>query len=179
VAYNCEQEEQHMNELVLVVDDEEKIARLARDYLEQSGFRVMTAGDGAAALAVARRATSSSRSVSMTSSSITARSAGRKSGAMCRRRRSQFPMRTPPSSPSTATSSTTISSSRPRAPARWFTTSASIGAAARASSITDGSPATSSPGFRASAAAPGRGRLGRCSRSSSTNRRALEKAMTG
>ena len=44
-----------MNELVLVVDDEEKIARLARDYLEQSGFRVMTTGDGPTALAMARR----------------------------------------------------------------------------------------------------------------------------
>jgi two-component system, OmpR family, alkaline phosphatase synthesis response regulator PhoP len=44
-----------MNELVLVVDDEEKIARLARDYLEQSGFRVITAADGPGGLAAARR----------------------------------------------------------------------------------------------------------------------------
>ena len=44
-----------MNELILVVDDEPKIVKLARDYLEQSGFRVMTATDGIAALAVAHR----------------------------------------------------------------------------------------------------------------------------
>ena len=43
-----------MNELILVVDDEPKIAKLARDYLEKSGFRVATAGDGTTALAVAR-----------------------------------------------------------------------------------------------------------------------------
>ena len=35
-----------MNELILVVDDEPKIVKLARDYLEQSGFRVMAAADG-------------------------------------------------------------------------------------------------------------------------------------
>ncbi len=44
-----------MNELVLVVDDEPKIAKLAQDYLERGGFRVVTAGDGTTALAVARR----------------------------------------------------------------------------------------------------------------------------
>ncbi len=44
-----------MNELILVVDDEPKIVKLARDYLEQSGFRVMTAADGITALAVAYR----------------------------------------------------------------------------------------------------------------------------
>jgi two-component system, OmpR family, alkaline phosphatase synthesis response regulator PhoP len=43
-----------MNELILVVDDEPKISKLARDYLEQSGFRVLTAGDGVTALAAAR-----------------------------------------------------------------------------------------------------------------------------
>jgi two-component system alkaline phosphatase synthesis response regulator PhoP len=43
-----------MNELILVVDDEPKIVKLARDYLEQSSFRVVTANDGKAALAVAR-----------------------------------------------------------------------------------------------------------------------------
>lgn len=43
-----------MNELILVVDDEPKIAKLARDYLEQSGFRVTTVGDGKTALAAAR-----------------------------------------------------------------------------------------------------------------------------
>jgi len=45
-----------MNELILVVDDESKIVKLARDYLEQGGFRVLTATDGIAALAVARSA---------------------------------------------------------------------------------------------------------------------------
>ena len=43
-----------MNETVLVVDDEQKIVRQARDYLEQGGFRVVAAGDGKTALAVAR-----------------------------------------------------------------------------------------------------------------------------
>ncbi|NWG07376.1 MAG: response regulator transcription factor [Chloroflexi bacterium] len=44
-----------MPQLILVVDDEPKVARLARDYLEKNGFRVLTAGDGQSALAVARR----------------------------------------------------------------------------------------------------------------------------
>jgi DNA-binding response OmpR family regulator len=35
---------------ILVVDDEPKIAQLARDYLEHAGFAVLTAGDGASAL---------------------------------------------------------------------------------------------------------------------------------
>jgi len=35
---------------VLVVDDEPKIAQLARDYLEHAGFAVLTAGDGPSAL---------------------------------------------------------------------------------------------------------------------------------
>jgi two-component system alkaline phosphatase synthesis response regulator PhoP len=39
---------------ILVVDDEPKIAQLARDYLEHAGFAVLTAGDGATALQVAR-----------------------------------------------------------------------------------------------------------------------------
>jgi two-component system alkaline phosphatase synthesis response regulator PhoP len=39
---------------VLVVDDELKITRLVRDYLQQAGFAVITAGDGPAALASAR-----------------------------------------------------------------------------------------------------------------------------
>jgi len=38
----------------LVVDDEPKIVKLARDYLEQSGFRVVVAEDGQMALTVAR-----------------------------------------------------------------------------------------------------------------------------
>jgi len=44
-----------MPQLILVVDDEPKVARLARDYLEKNGFRVLTAGDGQSALAAARR----------------------------------------------------------------------------------------------------------------------------
>jgi len=44
-----------MPQLILVVDDEPKIARLARDYLEKNGFRVLTAGDGQSALTTARR----------------------------------------------------------------------------------------------------------------------------
>ncbi len=44
-----------MSALVLVVDDEPKIVRLARDYLEKNGFRVVIAGDGSSALAMARR----------------------------------------------------------------------------------------------------------------------------
>ena len=38
---------------ILVVDDEPKIVKQARDYLERSGFRVITAGDGKMALALA------------------------------------------------------------------------------------------------------------------------------
>jgi DNA-binding response OmpR family regulator len=45
-----------MQELILVVDDEPKITRLARDYLEKDGFRVLTAADGLAALQIARAA---------------------------------------------------------------------------------------------------------------------------
>jgi two-component system alkaline phosphatase synthesis response regulator PhoP len=44
-----------MSALILVVEDEPKIARLARDYLEKNAFRVVTAGDGPSALAMARR----------------------------------------------------------------------------------------------------------------------------
>lgn len=43
-----------MNELVLVVDDEPKTAKIARDYLENSGFQVTTAANGVDALAAAR-----------------------------------------------------------------------------------------------------------------------------
>ena len=39
---------------VLVVDDEPKIARLARDYLEHAGFTVLTAGDGPSAVQATR-----------------------------------------------------------------------------------------------------------------------------
>jgi DNA-binding response OmpR family regulator len=40
---------------ILVVEDESKIARLVRDYLEHAGFEVAVAGDGDVALAEARR----------------------------------------------------------------------------------------------------------------------------
>ena len=43
-----------MNETILVVDDEPKIVKQARDYLEKGGFRVVTAADGEMALVVAR-----------------------------------------------------------------------------------------------------------------------------
>jgi two-component system, OmpR family, alkaline phosphatase synthesis response regulator PhoP len=39
---------------ILVVEDEPQIAGLVRDYLEHVGFAVLTAGDGAAGLALAR-----------------------------------------------------------------------------------------------------------------------------
>src|SRR6059058_2032974 len=39
---------------ILVVDDEPRIAEIARDYLERAGFRVTTRGSGEDALAVAR-----------------------------------------------------------------------------------------------------------------------------
>jgi len=44
-----------MQELILIVDDEPKIVRLARDYLEKNGFRVTSAADGQSALTTARR----------------------------------------------------------------------------------------------------------------------------
>lgn len=40
---------------ILVVDDELKITRLVRDYLEQAGFVVATASDGKGAIAAARQ----------------------------------------------------------------------------------------------------------------------------
>ena len=39
---------------ILVVDDEPRIAEIARDYLERAGYRVTLAGNGADALAIAR-----------------------------------------------------------------------------------------------------------------------------
>ena len=39
---------------ILVVDDEPKITRLVRDYLERAGFDVHVAGDGRSALSLAR-----------------------------------------------------------------------------------------------------------------------------
>jgi len=41
---------------ILVVDDEPKIAQIARDYLEHAGFAVVTARDGKSALTQARAA---------------------------------------------------------------------------------------------------------------------------
>jgi two-component system, OmpR family, alkaline phosphatase synthesis response regulator PhoP len=43
-----------MNTTILVVDDEPKIVKLARDYLERGNFRVLTAGDGQTALVMER-----------------------------------------------------------------------------------------------------------------------------
>ena len=40
---------------ILVVDDEQKIATLARDYLEHAGFAVLTANDGPSALTTIRQ----------------------------------------------------------------------------------------------------------------------------
>jgi len=42
-----------MNETILIVDDEPKILQLAKDYLVENGFKVLTSGDGAQALAIA------------------------------------------------------------------------------------------------------------------------------
>jgi two-component system alkaline phosphatase synthesis response regulator PhoP len=44
-----------MADLILVVDDEPKIVKLARDYLQRQGYQVATAADGPTALAIARR----------------------------------------------------------------------------------------------------------------------------
>ncbi len=40
---------------ILVVDDEPKIVKIARDYLERAGFRVLAAGDGSGVLPMVRR----------------------------------------------------------------------------------------------------------------------------
>ena len=42
-----------MNKTILIVNDEPKIVKQARDYLERSRFRVLVAGDGTTALAQA------------------------------------------------------------------------------------------------------------------------------
>jgi DNA-binding response OmpR family regulator len=42
---------------ILVVEDEARIARLVRDYLEHAGFEAIVVGDGETALASARRST--------------------------------------------------------------------------------------------------------------------------
>jgi two-component system alkaline phosphatase synthesis response regulator PhoP len=44
-----------MNELILLIEDELKIAKLARDYLEKGGYRTVTAADGLTGLAAFRR----------------------------------------------------------------------------------------------------------------------------
>jgi two-component system, OmpR family, alkaline phosphatase synthesis response regulator PhoP len=44
-----------MHERILIVDDEPKIVKLTRDYLEKDGFQVTSAGDGVTALELARR----------------------------------------------------------------------------------------------------------------------------
>jgi two-component system alkaline phosphatase synthesis response regulator PhoP len=44
-----------MAQTILVVDDEARIVKLVRDYLERAGLAVLTARDGETALAVARR----------------------------------------------------------------------------------------------------------------------------
>lgn len=41
---------------ILVVDDEPKMVKLARDYLAQAGYNVVTASDGAAAVSASRTA---------------------------------------------------------------------------------------------------------------------------
>ena len=43
-----------MQPVILLVDDEPRIARIARDYLEHAGYAVVTAGDGKEALDLAR-----------------------------------------------------------------------------------------------------------------------------
>jgi DNA-binding response OmpR family regulator len=43
-----------MSKTILVVDDEKQIVKVVKMYLDQAGFRVVTAYDGAAALAVFR-----------------------------------------------------------------------------------------------------------------------------
>ena len=44
-----------MGQRILVVDDDREIVRLVRAYLEQSGYEVLTAGDGETALHILRR----------------------------------------------------------------------------------------------------------------------------
>jgi two-component system alkaline phosphatase synthesis response regulator PhoP len=44
-----------MAQTILVVDDEARIVKLVRDYLERAGFDVLAAGDGETALTLARR----------------------------------------------------------------------------------------------------------------------------
>ncbi len=53
-AQNRQQRNYAMNERILVVEDEPKIVKLARDYLERSSYQVVVADNGATALATAR-----------------------------------------------------------------------------------------------------------------------------
>jgi two-component system alkaline phosphatase synthesis response regulator PhoP len=48
----CERYNRDMTKTVLVVEDEAELVRVLRDYLEGAGFRVQSAGDGAAALSL-------------------------------------------------------------------------------------------------------------------------------
>ena len=43
-----------MSETILIIEDEPKVARVARDYLEKNGYRVLVANDGNSGLAMAR-----------------------------------------------------------------------------------------------------------------------------
>lgn len=43
-----------MSEVILIVEDEPKMVKLARDYLERSNYQVISAGDGRTALAMFR-----------------------------------------------------------------------------------------------------------------------------
>jgi len=43
-----------MTETILIIEDEPKVARLARDYLEKNNYRVLIANDGKGGLATAR-----------------------------------------------------------------------------------------------------------------------------
>lgn len=44
-----------MTETILIIEDEQKIAQLARDYLEKNGYRVLVSDNGDDGLAMARR----------------------------------------------------------------------------------------------------------------------------
>lgn len=43
-----------MSETILIIEDEPKVARVARDYLEKNNYRVVLAGDGQSGLSMAR-----------------------------------------------------------------------------------------------------------------------------
>ena len=54
-AHERSKENQHMSKTILVVDDQENLRRMLKDYLTEEGFGVLTAEDGQAALHVARQ----------------------------------------------------------------------------------------------------------------------------